>query len=1155
MIKKIVLFIAWILVIKGSIAQTVFDWANTTDGNFSGGTVNRWYDNFLATYLQNEPAGAGIILRFNNNNQLSTNNNVTGTYSVFQLIYGAGNSSARTLNGNPIRFTNYLGTNPKIENQSGGVHVLNFPIEGDGGTSYPLEINPLSQSLIFNSTINNQGSPVHILGGTGFTVSFNGVISGSGGFELRQNTTVVMNGVHSYTGTTTLSAGFVRVNNDVIPSSNGAFGNHSGGLFLSGGDIQINTTNFSRPVIVTGNNSFLDAYGGSRTVSAPVSASGGNWNLAVGANFVNFTTGQQLTLNGNIIDGSGILSLTKTGSSTCILNGTNNFSGGITISGGTLIINSQASLPSSTNLTLSGGTFLVGSVAASSVLSAGLLQMTSSSTLDLGTATNPFDLIFSGSGPLFTGTLTINNWSAVGGKRIRVTNFAHLSSVLSQIQFSGYAPGAQIRNGDELWPAGVYFTDPSGSGNYYDPLIWVGDAVPPPNSSIIIQTNFSLTIPSSVSLQSIDNAGLLTCSGSPTIQMGTVRNSKISNNGTIQFTNATVDIGGFGIYIDGNNSIILNNLIASGPIQLIRSPTINGNFELAAGSSVSGLSPLYGSSSTLIYKSGGAFVRNAEWTSYSGAGQPNNILFTNSTTVTGGNFTNTFLGCKGNLTINAGSHMDFQGIYFRLHVLGDIFIYGGLTLSKAPSNGADVFLYGNWTRSATGYVDFNYGVRTRRVSFYQGDGSNKYITGPPGQTESIPWINIQKLWWQTSIILNSPLRVYGILELNWGHITSSAENPLIIDDLCACGTGFHGSFVNGPVIKRGRNNPAGSNFTFPVGKYVGGELHYRPLTISPPANTTQEYRAEFMRANPYNEGGISAGASVEGLSTISRCEFWTLTKSSGAANVDVTLSWTNNIYGPSKCNASPYVRDPNYLYVVPYYNGQWGDQGSFYFGRTGVPAGNASNGTITWSGTQIKNYEKFVLGTTDWRMNPLPVQLITIKAYSEQGKVILNWKVTGNQLYKKYILEYSSDGKNFNAIHTINVTSDQVEQEYSFVHDHPAWGANYYRVVAVEWNDAVSISSVVNIVFRYNALSMKPGIFPNPITNNEINLYPGSIIKGFYTVQVFDYSGTQKLKQTFLYEGNALPIKIALPKEFSSGIYLLILRNNDGEAHSFRFMR
>ncbi len=163
---------------------------------------------------------------------------------------------------------------------------------GNGGSSGNVSGDIVNNSaLVFNRT----GS-----------LTYGGVISGSGSVTKNGSVTLTLTGNNAYSGGTTINAGTLVVNSDA------RLGAASGGLTFGGGTLQSTATFASaRDVTLSGNGTF------------------------------NTNSGTTLTLGG-VISGGG--ALTKSGSGTLTLTGTNSYNGGTTISGGTLAVSSDANL-------------------------------------------------------------------------------------------------------------------------------------------------------------------------------------------------------------------------------------------------------------------------------------------------------------------------------------------------------------------------------------------------------------------------------------------------------------------------------------------------------------------------------------------------------------------------------------------------------------------------------------------------------------------------------------------------------------------------------------------------------------------------------------------------------------------------------------------
>jgi autotransporter-associated beta strand protein len=190
------------------MGQTEYEWrSEAANGNWHAPT--HWWIGSATT------AGFGVM-RFNNNAHPNmTNNNGGITFSTHAIHFRSGNTSVRTIDGDPIRLFDFGGADPYILNTSSATHVIDANLRGDGDAGDPLLfVLDGTGGLTINGTVNNEGSNINIQGSTpsANTITFNGVISGSGGlFKNTPNITAVFNAANTFTGTTTIENGSLRL--------------------------------------------------------------------------------------------------------------------------------------------------------------------------------------------------------------------------------------------------------------------------------------------------------------------------------------------------------------------------------------------------------------------------------------------------------------------------------------------------------------------------------------------------------------------------------------------------------------------------------------------------------------------------------------------------------------------------------------------------------------------------------------------------------------------------------------------------------------------------------------------------------------------------------------------------------------------------------
>lgn len=128
-------------------------------------------------------------------------------------------------------------------------------------------------------------------------------------------------------------------------------------------NLGFSTTGANSYVIAPSAGSTLTLLSSTGGVSPTISDSGGNQTVRVAVTLssnlsVSVTSGSALTIAGDISESGGSQSLSVSGGGELILSGTDSYTGGTTISGGTLVLATAAALPSSGLVTIASGGWL-----------------------------------------------------------------------------------------------------------------------------------------------------------------------------------------------------------------------------------------------------------------------------------------------------------------------------------------------------------------------------------------------------------------------------------------------------------------------------------------------------------------------------------------------------------------------------------------------------------------------------------------------------------------------------------------------------------------------------------------------------------------------------------------------------------------------------
>ena len=322
-------------------------------------------------------------------NATSANGNVAGSGLTVESGSGAHTISSNVVLGNDQTWGNFSANTLTVSGVISGAHTL--ALTGD------FTFSGAAANTFSGSTTLNSGT-LHLAKTAGIDALAGNLIVGGGTVQWDANNqinnasnltvnggTLALGNFSDTVGLVTLTSGSITGTNGVLTGSAYAVENGSISAILGGGGALTKTT--SGTVTLSGANT----YTGGTTVSAGTLAFGaanalaggsavtvnggtlalGSHNQAVGA--VTLTSGS-ITGTTGILTGSsyavesgaisavlgGSAALTKTTSSTVTLSAANTYTGGTTVSAGTLALGLDNALASGGSVTVNGGTFALG---------------------------------------------------------------------------------------------------------------------------------------------------------------------------------------------------------------------------------------------------------------------------------------------------------------------------------------------------------------------------------------------------------------------------------------------------------------------------------------------------------------------------------------------------------------------------------------------------------------------------------------------------------------------------------------------------------------------------------------------------------------------------------------------------------------------------
>ncbi|MDF1791192.1 MAG: DUF4347 domain-containing protein, partial [Thalassobaculaceae bacterium] len=318
-------------------------------------------------------AGARILAT-QGGGTVALNGSVSGTNKIWVL--GGTTAEIGTTTSAPLID---IEGNSTVRFTTSGAYTSNIEIQNTA------TIDTGANNVTINGNVADDGTNALVKSGTG-TLTLSGTNTASGTMTLNQGTLSVAADGNLSAGTVTINGGTLAVtgattidNAIAVGASNGTV-NVGANVTMSG--VVSGTGNLTKSGASTLTLSGTNTYTGTTTVSGGTLSVSTDSNLGTGSVAL---SGGSLTVTGattidNDISGTG--GLTKTGTDTVILSGTNTYSGGTTVNGGTLQVSGGNALADAGSVTVSTGATLDLSGTSETIGS-----LTGNGTVNIGTGT------------------------------------------------------------------------------------------------------------------------------------------------------------------------------------------------------------------------------------------------------------------------------------------------------------------------------------------------------------------------------------------------------------------------------------------------------------------------------------------------------------------------------------------------------------------------------------------------------------------------------------------------------------------------------------------------------------------------------------------------------------------------------------------------
>jgi hypothetical protein len=167
----------------------------------------------------------------------------------------------------------------------------------------------------------------------------------------------------------------------------------------------------------------------------------------------------------------------------------------------------------------------------------------------------------------------------------------------------------------------------------------------------------------------------------------------------------------------------------------------------------------------------------------------------------------------------------------------------------------------------------------------------------------------------------------------------------------------------------------------------------------------------------------------------------------------------------------------------------------------------------------------------------LPVTYTSIKASKKNLDVEVEWQVAEESGIQKYEIEKSADGIYFYTAGTVAARGNNSTEVYDWLDTNPVTGNNYYRVRAIQTDGSFILSKTVLVRMDVGAGTFK--VYPNPVLNQQFNIWADQMPKGKYGILLFNRNGQKIIYKEITHPGGVFNQIIHLNIMTPAGIYYL----------------
>ena len=208
-----------------------------------------------------------------------------------------------------------------------------------------------------------------------------------------------------------------------------------------------------------------------------------------------------------------------------------------------------------------------------------------------------------------------------------------------------------------------------------------------------------------------------------------------------------------------------------------------------------------------------------------------------------------------------------------------------------------------------------------------------------------------------------------------------------------------------------------------------------------------------------------------------------------------------------------------------------------------VTATSVVGDRVLFSGVTLTDDGYYTIGTRNYLISPLPIELLSFSAVKNNSKVAISWSTASEKENASFNVEKSKDGISYETVFSCagkGTTSGTTN--YSGMDEYPFSGLSYYRLKQTDNNGNFTYSN--NVALNFNNGSDAFIVFPNPSTG-DISINIKGLQNQQLSLSITDALGRQCFSKDLYVTENNLVLDLSTYYKLAVGSYMVVIRSND----------